>query len=292
MDGFETANVTVGDGTIRIHRHGEGPPVLLLHGFPQNSMLWARVAPRLAERFHVVCADLPGYGGSSPPAGVEGASKRAMAARLVEAMATLGHERFAVVGHDRGGRVAYRMAFDHPDRVARLAVLDILPTWTYWARMDRAFALDVYHWGFLAQPHPMPERLIGGAPDYWIDHTLASWTAAKSLDAFAPDALESYRAQARDPDQLKAMCDDYRAGATLDVDHDAADREAGRRIACPTLALWGGGGIAGKAATPLETWREWAEDVRGEGVEGSGHFIPEEAPEACAEALLRFLADG
>jgi haloacetate dehalogenase len=202
-------------------------------------------------------------------------------------MSALGHDRFDVAGHDRGGRVAYRMAFDHPDRVARLAVLDILPTWEYWAKMNHAFAMAIYHWPFLAQPYPLPETLIGGAPDYYIKHTLASWTAAKDLSAFAPEALEIYCAQARDPLRLKAMCDDYRAGESIDVEHDEADRAAGRKIACPTLALWGGAGIAAGAATPLDTCQNWCDDLRGEAIE-SGHFIPEENPAATVAALDAF----
>jgi len=233
--------------------------------------------------------DLPGYGKSSPPANPESASKREMANRICEAMSTLGHERFDVAGHDRGGRVAYRMAFDHPDRVARLAVLDILPTSEYWARINHAFAMAIYHWPFLAQPEPLPETLIGGAPDYYIKHTLASWTAAKDLRAFEADALETYCAQARDPRTLKAMCDDYRAGEAVDVTHDNADKAAGKKISCPTLALWGGAGIAAGAATPLDTWRAWCEDVRGEAIE-SGHFIPEENPEATIKALDAFFS--
>lgn len=290
--GFETARIETSGGMIHARVGGpeQGPPLLLLHGFPQTHLMWARVAAALADTRRVIVPDLPGYGESDPPEGVEGASKRAMAARAVEAMASLGHERFDVAGHDRGGRVAYRMAFDHPERVARLAVLDILPTWEYWDRMGHAFALKIYHWAFLAQPEPVPERLIGAEPDFWIDHTIASWTASGDLSAFDPVAVEAYRANARNSRQLKAMCDDYRAGATVDFEHDDADREAGRRIACPTLVLWGATGIAAGASTPLDTWRDWAGDVRGEGIE-AGHFIPEENPDATAAALMRFFAE-
>jgi len=249
--------------------------------------MWARVAPALCTNRTVICWDLPGYGDSFAPKDVANASKREMAKGVCEAMSALGHERFDVAGHDRGGRVAYRMALDHPERVKRLAVLDILPTWEYWARMNHAFAMAIYHWPFLAQPEPLPETLIGGAPDYYIKHTLASWTATKDLSAFDPDALEAYCAQARNPRQLKAMCDDYRAGESVDVTHDAADKDAGRKIACPTLALWGAAGIAAGAATPLDTWREWCERVQGEPIE-AGHFIPEENPAATIAALDRF----
>ena len=212
-----------------------------------------------------------------------------MAKRVWQAMSALGHDRFDVAGHDRGGRVAYRMALDHPERVVRLSVLDILPTSEYWAKMNHAFAMAIYHWPFLAQPEPLPETLIGGAPDYYIKHTLASWTKAKSLSAFDPSALEAYCAQARDPRQLKAMCDDYRAGESVDVAHDEADKAAGTKISCPTLALWGGAGIAAGAATPLHTWRAWCENVSGAAID-SGHFIPEENPKATSEALDAFFS--
>jgi len=255
---FETRDIPVAGGTLHCAFSGEGPPLVLLHGFPQNHLMWAKVAPALTKTWTVICWDLPGYGKSAPPSDLENASKREMANRVCEAMSVLGHERFDVAGHDRGGRVAYRMAFDHPDRVARLAVLDILPTSEYWAKMNHAFAMAIYHWPFLAQPEPLPETLIGGAPDYYIKHTLASWTAKKDLSAFETNALETYCAQARDPRQLKAMCDDYRAG------------ESG-------------------AATPLDTWGAWCEDVRGEAIE-SGHFIPEENPDATIKALDTFFS--
>lgn len=286
---FESQEITVTGGSLYCASFGDGPPLVLLHGFPQNHLMWAKVAPALTQTRKVICFDLPGYGRSSPPTGPEGAAKREMATRICEAMTALGHDRFNVAGHDRGGRVAYRMAFDHPDRVARLAVLDILPTSEYWAKMDHAFAMKIYHWPFLAQPEPLPETLIGGAPDYYIKHTLASWTAANDLSAFENDALETYCAQARDPQQLKAMCDDYRAGESIDVTHDEADKTAGRKITRPTLALWGGAGIAAGAATPLDTWRAWCDTVEGEALD-SGHFIPEENPAATINALNRFFS--
>jgi len=289
FDGFEARRIETSGGILHAVVSGDGPPLVLLHGFPQTHLMWVKIASQLAEARQVIAFDLPGYGESTPPETIEGASKRAMATQVIEAMAALGHDRFDVAGHDRGGRVAYRMALDHPERVARLAVLDILPTCEYWAKMNHAFAMAIYHWPFLAQPEPLPETLIGGAPDYYIEHTLASWTAAKDLSAFAPEALEAYCAQARDPRQLKAMCDDYRAGESVDVVHDEADRAAGRKIACPTLALWGGAGIAAGAATPLATWKSWASDVRGLAIE-SGHFIPEENPEETLAALQMFFS--
>ena len=287
IDGFDSRMIETSGGALHVAVGGEGPPLVLLHGFPQSHLMWARVAPGLSRTRTVYCVDLPGYGESFPPPSQSFASKREMAARVVEAMAVLGHDRFDVAGHDRGGRVAYRMALDSPERVRRLAVLDILPTCIYWEKMNHAFAMAVYHWPFLAQPAPLPETLIGGAPDYYIKHTLASWTAAKDIFSFEDNALEAYCAQARDPVRLKAMCDDYRAGEAEDVEHDKADRAAGRKIAAPTLALWGGSGIAAGAATPLDTWQDWCLDVRGQAID-SGHFIPEENPAATLAALDRF----
>ncbi len=283
---FTSSRIDTNQGALHATIGGEGTPLVLLHGFPQNHMMWAQVAPALATNRKVICFDLPGYGMSDPPVNVEAASKRAMGSQIIEAMARLGHDSFALAGHDRGGRVAYRMALDHPERVTQLAILDILPTIEYWDRMDHAFAMKIYHWAFLAQPEPLPEILIGGAPDFYIDHTLASWTAKQDLSAFSCEALEAYRNQARDGRRVKAMCDDYRAGESVDVAHDEADRGE-RKIGCETLVLWGNAGIASNAATPLETWREWCVNVRGEAID-SGHFIPEENPTATVNALQDF----
>jgi len=287
IDGFELRKIETRDGELNAAIAGKGLPLVLLHGFPQTHLMWARVAPALSQTRQVICFDLPGYGESFPPESEAFATKREMAARVCEAMTALGHDRFDVAGHDRGGRVAYRMALDSPMRVGRLAVLDILPTCIYWEKMNHAFSMAIYHWPFLAQPSPMPETLIGGAPDYYIKHTLASWTAAKDLSSFEDNALAAYCAQARDPARLKAMCDDYRAGEGADVEHDQADRAEGRKISAPTLVLWGGAGIAAGAATPLDTWREWCESAHGQAIE-SGHFIPEENPSATIAALDGF----
>jgi haloacetate dehalogenase len=289
FNGFEAQEFSLGEATIFARVGGSGPPLLLLHGYPQSHLMWARVAPALTARFTVVVPDLRGYGRSSAPPSHNGErySKRVMARDMVALMAMLGHERFAVAGHDRGGRVAYRLALDHPDVVTKIATLDIVPTGEMWAGMDAARAMSVYHWMFLAQPEPLPETLISGAPDFYVDHKLASWSGDKSLRAFAPDALDAYRAAFRDPARVHATCEDYRAGATIDRALDEVDRAAGRKIAAPLLALWGAKGIPAQGEDPLTVWRRWASDVRGSGIE-AGHFLPEEAPEATAEALAEF----
>jgi len=289
--GFASEWVTTSRGRIFARVGGSGPPLLLLHGYPQTHVMWHRVAPRLAERFTLVIADLPGYGWSDVPvsdADHTPFTKRAMAAAMVETMEQLGHGRFALAGHDRGGRVSYRLALDHPGRLSRLAVLDILPTYDYWARMDRAFALRVYHWAFLAQPHPLPENLIQSNPDDYFGRTFRSWAKA-GTNPFDPRAVDHYLTALRDPLRIHAACEDYRAGAYADVDHDKADLDAGRKITVPLLALWGGGGIAASASTPLDTWRTWASDVSGGPIE-SGHFLCEENPDATTVALLDFFS--
>lgn len=287
--GFRAERLRAGEIEIHARVGGEGPPLLLLHGYPQSHACWHRVAPALARRFTVVCPDLRGYGDSDRPpsdSAHRAYAKRAMAADQVEAMARLGFERFAVAGHDRGGRVAYRMALDHPERVSRLAVLDIVPTLETWERMDWRLALGSYHWLFLAQRFDLPERLIGADPDFFLGWTLASW--AGSPAAFDERAVGEYRRAFRDPAVVHATCEDYRAGATTDVDDDAADRGR-RRIGCPVLALWGAQRPQERRWDPLAIWREWADDVQGEGLP-CGHFLPEEAPADVVAALHRFLA--
>jgi haloacetate dehalogenase len=288
--GFDSHWVATQAGRIFARSGGSGPPLLLLHGFPQTHAEWHRIAVPLAARFRVVAMDLRGYGWSSAPRSVGGAdySKRAMAQDAVAVMRELGFVRFRVVGHDRGARVAYRMALDHPGVVEKLVALDIIPTAEMWRGMNAARAMQTYHWTFLAQPAPMPEALLAKAPVEWLDHTLASWTKTKSLAAFDARALAHYRAFFGDPARIHACCEDYRAGATIDRALDEADLAAGRRIAAPTLALWGDAGIPAAGATPLDVWRGWASDVRGKAID-SGHFLPEENPEATLAALIDFL---
>lgn len=288
--GFESHWISTPEGKIFARSGGKGPPLVLLHGFPQTHVMWHRIAPELAKHFHVILPDLRGYGWSSAPrseAPHETYSKREMAKDVIRVVEELGHTQFALAGHDRGGRVAYRLALDHPGRLSKLAVLDIIPTYAMWQRMDAKSAMKVYHWSFLAQPYPMPETMIAKSPSEWLEHTLASWTMAKDLSAFDPRALAHYRAFFNDPSRIHATCEDYRAGAGLDVDADEADCAAGRTIDCPVFALWGESGIPAEGASPLDAWRELAPKVTGYGVE-SGHFLAEENPEATLEALSDF----
>jgi haloacetate dehalogenase len=286
IPGFAAARVAAAGVTFSVHTAGRGPAVLLLHGYPQTHLVWRHVAPGWAGHFAVVAPDLKGYGASdAPPPAADSAnySKRAMAADCVALMRALGHERFAVVGHDRGGRVAYRLALDHPQSVTKLVTLDIIPTGATWAAATRAFALRSFHWGFLAQGAGLPERLIGGDPDAWLEHCCRKWAGDPAALA---DALDEYRRAFRRPEVIAATCADYRAGATLDDEHDRADLAAGRKIACPMLAVMSG---ARARREPPEAWRQYALDVRGLTVD-CGHFIPEEAPAAIAGPIAEFLA--
>jgi haloacetate dehalogenase len=288
--GFATHWITTAAGRFFVRAHGEGPPLLLLHGYPQTHVEWHRIAPQLAQRFSVVLMDLRGYGWSGAPRSEKGAlyTKRLMAEDAIAVMERLGHIRFLLVGHDRGARVAYRLALDHPERLEKLALIDIIPTAARWQALNAAEAMKAYHWTFLAQPEPMPETLIAGAAPFYVDCTLASWTAAKDLSAFDPRALAHYRAALNEPSRIHAACEDYRAGATLDCADDEADQAAGRKIAVPLLVLWGGRGLGGGDSSTLDIWRQWAHNVEGQPIPG-GHFLPEENPQATLTALLAFL---
>jgi len=288
--GFATHWIATRAGRFFVRAKGDGPPLLLLHGYPQTHVEWHKIAPQLAERFTVILMDLRGYGWSGAPRSENGAlyTKRLMAQDAIAVMEQLGHIRFSLVGHDRGARVAYRLALDHPERLEKLALIDIIPTAARWQALNAAEALKAYHWTFLAQPEPMPETLIGGAAPFYVDFTLASWTAAKNLSAFDPRALAHYRAAFNEPSRIHAACEDYRAGATLDLATDEADQAAGKKIAVPVLVLWGGRGLGGGGASTLDVWRQWAHNVQGQPIAG-GHFLPEENPEATLEALLAFL---
>jgi haloacetate dehalogenase len=285
FEGFALERIDTGEATIRVRHGGSGPPLLLLHGHPQTHAMWNLVAPRLAEDFTVVAADLRGYGESSKPPTTpdhEPYSKRAMARDQVEVMRRLGFERFGVAGHDRGGRCGYRLALDHPERVEKLAVLDIVPTGDMWHRVDMEFGLVDWHWFFLAQAAPFPEEVIASNPD--------AYYFRGDRSRFNPQALEDYLRCVRDPETIHGMCEDYRAGATIDFDLDEADR-AQRRIACPVLALWSGRDELGRWFDVLDVWRQWADDVRGRALD-CGHFLAEEAPDETYEELRAFFAAG
>ena len=292
FEGFEPRRVAVGEIAINARIGGAGAPLLLLHGYPQTHAMWHRVAPRLAEHFTVVAADLRGYGDSDrPPSDPDHVAhcKRTVANDMVGLMAALGFERFALAGHDRGGRVAHRLALDHPDRLSRLAVLDIVPTRTLFRATDQAIATGYYHWFFLIQPFDLPERLIGADPVYYLHRKLGQW--GTGLAAFAPEALAEYERCFKDPAVIHASCEDYRAAASIDLEHDEADL-ATRSIACPLLVLWGAKGLMERHFDVLQTWRERASGT----VEGRplpcGHFLAEECPDETAAELLRFFSAG
>jgi haloacetate dehalogenase len=286
--GFSLEHIEVTDGPMRLRRGGSGPPLLLLHGNPQTHAMWNAVAPELAKQFTVICPDLRGYGGSlKPPATDDHApyAKKAMARDMAEVMAHFGHTRFLVGSHDRGARVAHRLAIDYPDRVEKLAVLDIVPTIEHFERADMAFAMGYYHWFWFAQPHPFPEVLIDAAPETWFRaHTSRG---GRSPDFFHADAFADYLACARNPEMIRGMCEDYRAAASIDLDHDRASRAEGAKIQCPVLVLWGSKGAIGRWYDPLAIWRQYcAVEVSGSAV-NSGHYLAEETP---AEVLAHFRA--
>jgi haloacetate dehalogenase len=288
FNGFEEFDIPTAGTTIHGRRGGEGPPILLLHGIPETHLMWHRVAPQLAEHFTVVATDLRGFGDSgTPPSTPDHApySMREIARDQVEVMEALGYDRFGVVGHDRGARCAYRMALDHPRVVTHLAVLDIVPTGDAFRGADMDFSLGFWVWSFLAAPEPVPEHLIVRAPAVIVNHMLDSWSEVR--DAFPAEVRAEYIARFGAPDTIHAICEEYRAAATLDFQHDEADRGK-RRITCPTLALWSHTGAVATWYQPLDVWKTWADDVQG-GPIAAGHFLPEEAPDETARRLIEFL---
>ena len=291
FDGFTEHVLPTKRGDVFALVGGAGPPLLLLHGYPETHLMWHGVVAPLAERFTVVAADLPGYGASfrpTPAADHQPHSKRALARDLVEAMALLGHERFAVAGHDRGGRVAYRMALDHPTVIDAAAVLDVVPTGEVWARADAQLALVYWHWAFLAQPAPLPERLIGADPDAFFDGHVRALGIGGAPGRYPASIVSAYRALLDDSSTVEAICEDYRAGATVDRAHDDAD-VGRRRIACPLLVLWSSRGALPRLYDDvLDVWQPWAERVSGRGIPGS-HFFAEDEPELTASELTGFL---
>jgi haloacetate dehalogenase len=288
--GFRAERLQTPDGPIFARLGGAGPPLLLLHGYPETHAMWHRVAPRLAEHFTVIAADLRGYGRSfvAPTVADHGTySKRVMARDMVAAMAAAGFRTFAVMAHDRGARVAYRMLLDHPAVVTRAVLLDIITTADLWATLNRERMLRMYHWAFLAQPPPFPEQMIADNPRRYLEGRFSR--GAAQLPAWLQVAvLEDYWAAFQDPARLHASCEDYRAGAGIDVQHDLDDRAVGRTISTPLQVLWGTRGNLSDAADPLALWRAWCPSVRGHAID-SGHFIPEENPAAVLAAALPFL---
>ncbi|MGH7050280.1 MAG: alpha/beta fold hydrolase [Acetobacteraceae bacterium] len=289
FDGFVLEVIESAEGRIRLRRGGTGAPLLLLHGNPQTHAAWHLVAPLLAPRFEVICPDLRGYGGSfKPPATEDHApyAKRAMARDALAVMRHFGHRRFRVAGHDRGARVGHRLALDHPDCVEKLAVLDIVPTIEVFERTDATRALAYYHWFWFAQRHPIPEMLITAAPEAWFR---AHTARGKSPDTvFAPEALADYLAAARNPQTIRGMCEDYRAAAGIDLEHDRASRAEGLKVACPLLVLWGERGKVGRFDDPLALWKAYASGPVTGGSVATTHYLAEEDPEAVADRLLRF----
>jgi haloacetate dehalogenase len=296
FDHFKTAEISTDDTSIFVRWFGAGPPLLLLHGFPQTHLMWRAVAPALARAFTVVCADLRGYGRSGCPISASdhaAYAKRALAQDMVTVMEQLGFPRFSIAGHDRGGRVAYRLALEHPDRVARLAVLDIVTTEDAWTRADDRFAVAFWPWSLLAQPEPLPERILTVAAGAVIDDVLDRWGSPPEM--FPPEVRAAYVDGLRDPAHAHAICEEYRAAATHDREHDQADRREGRLITCPLLVLWSADGPLdtwySNEGGPLALWRAWATDVDGRRMTG-GHFFPEAAAEELAEILSAFFSAG
>jgi haloacetate dehalogenase len=283
---FRSIKVLTDDIEISVAHGGSGPPLLLLHGYPETHVMWHAVAQALARHFHVVCPDLRGYGDSDKPKGApdhSAYSKRAMAQDMVEVMASLGHQTFMVAGHDRGARVTHRMALDHPDRVLKACVMDIAPTLHMFRNTDQNFATGYYHWFFLIQPNGLPEHLIGADPGYYLTEKLKHWSASGAV--FSDEAVAEYIRCFSKPEAIHASCEDYRAAATIDLKHDENDIE--RKIQCPLLVLWGSRGFVNRTYNVLDVWRERSTQVQGKALD-CGHFLPEEVPEAVITELLAF----
>lgn len=285
---FQTRTFTSDDISIRYVIGGEGPPVLLLHGYPQSHVMWHKIADQLTEHFTVVASDLRGYGDSSKPKTDKQHSpysKRATGNDQVRLMQSLGFDQFMLVGHDRGGRVGHRIALDHPEAIQKLVVMDIAPTYTMYTTTDMEFARAYYHWFFLIQPFDLPERMIGNDPLYYLERKFGQW--GRDSSAFTKEAFGEYL-RCFTPETTHASCEDYRASATIDIEHDQADIDAGKKIQCPVLALWGEKGFVGKKYDVIAEWSKWADEVSGFGLP-CGHYLPEEAPSETLAAVLGFL---
>ena len=289
FEGFERLQLATSGTSINLVKGGDGPPLLLLHGYPQSHLMWHKIAPRLAEDFTVVVPDLRGYGDSGKPFGDAEHitySKRETARDQVEVMQQLGFERFKLVGHDRGARVSHRLTKDHPERVERLAVLDIIPTHRMFQIVNKEMATNTYHWFFLIQPYDFPERVIGADPDYFLRRSFRRNPEAEA--AFPPDVVDEYARCFANPGTIHATCEDYRAGASIDLVHDAADFD--NKVACPMFALWSATGYVGRTQDVLAVWRDYATDVRGQSLP-CGHYIPEEMPDESHAILKAFLTE-
>ena len=290
IEGFRKFTVCCNGVALSVHRAGQGEPLLLLHGFPQNHMCWERVAPQLARHYDVIIPDLRGYGESEAPPNESGNttySKRTMAKDIADLLTVLAIQRANVLGHDRGARVAYRFALDHPERVNKLGIIEIIPTADFWASWTADLAIAAYHWTFLAQPAPIPERMIGADPVAYLDWTLAQWTLGKNLETFSPAALASYRKQVQNPARVHAMCSDYRAGASFDRELDEKDKITGKQIMAPLRLLCGAHGFPAKSGNAGEVWRGWAKSVEAS-ICDAGHFVMEENPQAVLAAFESF----
>jgi haloacetate dehalogenase len=283
--------LTIDTNTVKINvlKGGQGFPLLLLHGYPQTGMMWHKIAPLLATQFTVIITDLRGYGDSSQPKGSadhRNHSKRLMAADQVAVMSQLGYEHFYLVGHDRGGRVAHRLSLDYPEKVKKLVLLDIAPTYTMYETTDQEFATVYYHWFFLIQPYPLPETLISSNPDFFLETCLRRWSS--DFSAFSQEAFQEYQRCFRDPATIHATCEDYRASATIDLEDDYQDLD--KKITCPLLVLWGKKGVIARKYDVLAIWQERAVNVRGKAL-NCGHFLPEESPLETYQAIHEFLTD-
>lgn len=284
--GFTQTRVKTASADINLVHGGSGRPLLLLHGYPQTHLIWQEVAMHLMNDFHVICPDLRGYGDSSKPPSTEDHtpySKRVMAQDMVEVMASFGYQEFFVAGHDRGARVVHRMALDHPEKVKKACVMDIAPTSHMFNNTDQAFATGYYHWFFLIQPNGLPEHMIGADPAYYLIEKMQRWSAPGAV--FNEDAMAEYIRCFSTPESIHASCEDYRAAASIDLQHDAEDDD--KKVNCPLLVLWGMKGFVQRSYDVLNVWREHAEKVEGRGLD-CGHFLPEEAPDAVTAELLRF----
>jgi haloacetate dehalogenase len=289
QDSFESSVIKVSGNTIFVRRYGRGPAILMVHGFPRTSLMWRFLATKLAGNYTVICVDLRAYGGSGTPASTDDHypySKRAMAEELVEVMDHLGFPTFTLIGHDRGGRVSYRMALDHPKNVERLAVFDVIPILEAWTRSDARFAQTYWPWILLSQKNPLPETYLLGAPEAVFHNPFGQGSSG-------PEILEDYVSTYRDPARVHGICEEYRAAATIDVEHDRADKEAAKQIECPMLHLWAEAGpldtFYAKDGGSLGIWRQWAPRAQGQAMKG-GHFFPEENPDDTAVLVERFLS--